>query len=73
MNYAVQSSGLIARPNLPATLKDYFGGDASDYSMSMTNDQMCLVDKDLNAIEEACLRREFFSTHGGNRSPIHAT
>jgi hypothetical protein len=52
-------------PNLPTTLKDHFGRDASDYSISMTNDQMRLVDKYLNAIEEACYRRKFFSTRGG--------
>ena len=33
--------------------------------MSMIDDQMCLVDMYLDAIEEACRRREFFSTHGG--------
>jgi len=33
--------------------------------MSMTNDQMRLVDKWLNTIEEACYRRKFFSTRGG--------
>jgi len=50
-------------PNLPATLKDYFGRDESDYSMSMNNDQMRLVDKCLNAIEEACYPLQVSSAH----------
>jgi hypothetical protein len=31
----------------------------------MTNDQMRLVDKHLNAIEEACYHRKFSSARGG--------